>query len=184
MGFSPLGGLMMATRCGSMDPAAVLHLLERTEMSTGELRELLNQRSGLLGVSGQSSDMQALLASDSATAGLAVDMFCHRVRHYVGAYLALLRGADAIILGGGIGEHSAVIRHRVLEGFGWAGIHLDDDLNRSVSPRHGGAIHGPDSRSEIWVIPPDEAQVMAVKAGTLLRHDLPQSTLRPSETAQ
>ena len=159
---------MMGTRAGNIDAAAVLHLIDHGGMSPSEVRRLLNRSAGLLGVSGESADMQTLLESKTETAELAVTMFCHRVRHYVGAYLAILGSADALVFGGGIGERAAPIRARALDGLGWAGIHLDLERNAAILPERGGPIHAGDSTVEIWVIPTDEARVMACAAKTLL----------------
>lgn len=167
MGFSPLEGLMMATRCGDLDPSAVLHLIDEGGFDTAELRWILNESSGLRAVSGQSGDMKVLLESDTEAAALAVAMFCHRVRHYLGAYLAVLGGADAILFGGGIGEHAPVIRARVLDHFDWAGIHLDPERNASLPPDTSGPIHADNSTVEVWVTPTDEAQVMVQAAHSL-----------------
>lgn len=168
MGFSPLEGLMMATRSGDLDPAAVLYLIDEAGFSSAELAWILNESSGLRAISGQSADMQTLLENETGDAALAVAMFCHRIRKYLGAYLAVLGGADAILFGGGIGEHAAVIRSRVLAQLKWAGIRLDAARNTSVSPTDGGRIHRDDSAAEIWVIPTDEARVMAEAAASLL----------------
>ena len=170
MGFSPLEGLMMGTRAGNIDAAAVLHLIEVGGLSPSQVGGLLNRSAGLRGVSGESADMRMLLASGSEAAELAITMFCHRIRHYVGAYLAILGGADAIVFGGGIGEHAAPIRARALDRLGWAGIHLDVGRNAAVCAREGGAIHADDSRVEIWVTPTDEARVLAGAAHDLLTH--------------
>jgi acetate kinase len=185
MGFSPLEGLMMATRCGNLDPAVVLHLVEKGGMSADALDTLFNRQSGLLAISGQTGDMRALLESPSPKAKLAVRMFCHRVQMYVGAYLAVLQGARAILFGGGIGEHAATIRQRILQPFAWAGIVLDESRNLSVDPEHGGAIHAERSRVEVWVIPTDEAGVMASAARTLLfpRPNQPDPQARKPETS-
>lgn len=184
MGFSPLEGLMMATRCGDLDPAAILYLIDEAGFSPAELGWMLNESSGLRGVSGQSGDMQALLENETGDAALAVAMFCHRVRKYLGAYLAVLGGADAILFGGGIGEHAAVIRARVLDHFDWAGIRLDAARNDTVSPEIGGALHAEDSAVEIWVVPTDEARVMAEAARGLLAADLQFATPSPVELSQ
>lgn len=174
MGFSPLEGLMMATRSGDLDPAAVLYLIEEVGFDPAELGWILNESSGLRGISGQTADMQTLLENETGDAALAVAMFCHRIRKYIGAYLAVLGGIDAIAFGGGIGEHAAVIRSRVLAHLEWAGIRLDEARNSSVSPTAGGRIHRPDSAAEIWVFPTDEARVMAEAAAPLLA--APQTT--------
>lgn len=168
MGFSPLDGLMMATRCGDLDPAAVLYLVEEGGFEPAELSWILNESSGLRGVSGQSADMKTLLESETDDAALAVAMFCHRVRHYLGAYLVALGGADAILFGGGIGEQAPEIRARVLDHLDWAGIRLDTARNAAISTTDGGRIHSDDSRVEIWVTPTDEEGVMARAAHELL----------------
>jgi len=168
MGFSPLEGLMMATRCGDLDPAAVIYLIEQAGFSPAELGWIFNESSGLQAVSGQSGDMKILLDSDTDAAALAIAMFCHRLQKYLGGYLAVLGGADAIIFGGGIGEHAPEIRARVLAHFEWAGIALDTAKNSSVSPDLGGPIHADNSTTEVWVIPTDEARVMAEAARNLL----------------
>lgn len=115
MGFSPLGGAMMGTRSGDLDPAVVLHLMEEGSYTAAQLRTLLNEQSGLRGVSGESGDVQTLMRSTTPEATLAIAMFCHQLRAYVGAYFALLGGAHAIVFGGGIGEHAPDIRERILE---------------------------------------------------------------------
>lgn len=168
MGFSPAEGLMMGTRAGSVDAALVLYLIEHGGYSPSELGRMLNDASGLLGVSGESADMQTLLASGSETAERAIAMFCHRLRHYVGAYLAHLGGVDAIVFGGGIGQHAPDIRARALDRLEWAGIAVDATRNAAVSPSRGGPIHADDSRVQIWVAPTDEAGVMARCALQLL----------------
>ncbi len=175
MGFSPLEGLVMATRSGDLDPAIVLYLIEQCGFSAGELDRILNQSSGLRGISGESADMQSLLRSKTEAAALAVDMFCHRARKYLGAYLAALGGAEAILFGGGIGENAAVIRARILEDFDWAQIRLDPARNDSIDPGCGGPIHAENSAVELWVTPTDEELVMAKAARALLTADAPQS---------
>jgi acetate kinase len=136
MGFTPLEGLMMGTRSGDLDPSVVGHLVRREGLSVDEVERLLNERSGLLGVSGVSRDMRELLnaaeGKPDSRAALALDMFCYRIRKYIGAYLAVLGGADALVFGGGIGERSAVIRARICDGMGWCGIHLDPARNEAA----------------------------------------------------
>jgi acetate kinase len=137
MGFTPLEGLVMGTRSGDVDPAVVGHLVRKEGLSVDEVERLLNERSGLLGVSGLSRDMRELLnaaeGKSDSRAALAVDMFCYRVRKYIGAYLAVLGGADALVFGGGIGERSAVIRARICEEMGWCGIRLDPLRNKTAA---------------------------------------------------
>ncbi|MBK5282018.1 MAG: acetate/propionate family kinase [Nitrospiraceae bacterium] len=136
MGFTPLEGLVMGTRSGDLDPAVVGHLVRREGLSIDEVEHLLNERSGLLGLSGLSGDMRELLnaaeGKPDSRAALALDVFCYRVRKYIGAYLAVLGGADAIVFGGGIGERSAVIRARICDGMDWCGLRLDSLRNEAA----------------------------------------------------
>ena len=133
MGFTPLEGLVMGTRSGDLDPALVAYLARKEEMSLDAVDHLLNERSGLLGLSGLSRDMRDILRAaqgkPESRAALAVDVFCYRVRKYIGAYLAVLGGADAIVFGGGIGERSPVIRSRIGEGMDWCGLRIDPSRN-------------------------------------------------------
>jgi len=136
MGFTPLEGLVMGTRSGDLDPAVIGHLVRREGLSVDEVECLLNERSGLLGLSGRSGDMRELLneagGKPDSRAALAVDLFCYRVRKYIGAYLAVLGGADALVFGGGIGEHAPAIRARICEGMDWCGLRLDPLLNEAA----------------------------------------------------
>lgn len=167
MGFSPLEGLVMSTRCGDVD-AGLLAFLQREEnLSPDDLELLLNTKSGLLGVSEQSGDMRALLASDTPEAKLAVELFCYRARKYIGAYLTVLGGADAILFGGGVGENAAPIRERILSGLEWCGLTLDRAANDSAKGREA-RISAPGSRIEAWIVPVDEAKVLAQEAVALL----------------
>lgn len=143
MGFTPLEGLVMGTRSGDLDPAVVAHLIRKENMSADQIEHMLNEQSGLLGLSGLSHDMQQLLhmaeSRPESEAALAVDVFCYRVRKYIGAYLAVLGGADAIVFGGGIGERSPVIRARICEQMAWCGLRLNplrNDEARNLAPGH------------------------------------------------
>jgi acetate kinase len=163
MGYTPLEGLMMGTRSGDIDPGAVLHLVGKTELGLQELEVLLNKHSGLLGVSGISNDMRELLKeSDKGNdrARLAVEMFCYRVRKYIGSYLAALEGADALVFTGGIGENAAPVRQGICGGLSALGVQLDDALNVSASGVEA-EISAPDSPTKIWVIPTNEELVIA-----------------------
>jgi acetate kinase len=168
MGFSPLGGLMMGTRCGDLDPAVVLHLIGEGGFSSAELGWIFNESSGLLGVSGQSGDVKTLIKSETDDAALAMAMFCHQLRAYIGAYLAVLGGADAILFGGGIGENAPLVRSLVIDHLDWAGIRLDAGRNDAVNPGVGDRVHADASAVEVWVIPTDEGQIMAEAASALL----------------
>ena len=128
------------------------------------MERLLNESSGLRGVSGISGDMRTLLAADDPRARLAVQLYCYRARKYLGAYLAVLGGADAILFGGGVGENAAAVRAAILEGMDWAGIRLDDAANSAIVSGREGRISAADSRIEAWVIPVDESQILAQEA--------------------
>jgi acetate kinase len=161
MGFSPLEGLMMATRAGDID-AGLVTFVQRQEGLTPEATdELLNRRCGLLGVAGE-ADMKRLLARDDDRARLAIEMYCLRARKYVGAYLAVLGGADAILFGGGVGEHAPSIRTRILANMQWAGIALDEQRNLAAGIE--ARISRDDSATQIWVLPVDEAVILAEEA--------------------
>ena len=164
MGFSPLEGLVMATRCGDLDPGVVTFLQRAESLSAADMERLLNESSGLRGVSGISGDMRTLLAADDPRARLAVQLYCYRARKYLGAYLAVLGGADAILFGGGVGENAAAVRAAILEGMDWAGIRLDDAANSAIVSGREGRISAADSRIEAWVIPVDESQILAQEA--------------------
>lgn len=135
MGFTPLEGLVMGTRSGDLDPAIVSYLVRRADVSAEQVEQWLNERSGLLGLSGLSHDARDLLAAEQqgdARAGFALEVFCYRVRKYIGAYLAALGGADAVIFGGGIGEHSPAIRARICDGMAWCRLVLDPERNEKA----------------------------------------------------
>lgn len=166
MGFSPLEGLVMATRSGDVDPGLLLFLLRAQKMSIADLDHLLNHESGLRGMSGE-SDMRKLLHSNEPAAQLAVELYCYRAHKYIGAYLAVLGGADAILFGGGVGEHAPEIRERILAKLEWAGILLDCELNRSAVGAEACISRG-DSPVAVWVIAVDEAQLIAEEAAALL----------------
>jgi len=162
MGFTPLEGLVMGTRSGDVDPAILDFVGAKEGMNLRELDVMLNKQSGLLGISGLTADMRELLAESAENgdrrARLAIDIFCLRVKKYLGAYLAELNGADAIVFTGGIGEHSVEIRRRICTGLDWLGIQLDDDRNAAARE---GRIDREGSRVELWVIPTDEELLIA-----------------------
>jgi len=162
MGFTPLEGLMMATRAGDLDPGVLTTLLRHEKLSPSALEELLNRQCGLLGVSGRSADMRELLAvaPHDARAALAVEMFCYRVSKYIGAYLAALGGAQAIVFGGGIGENSPPIRARICERLGWFGLHLDAAKNAAAVGMEA-RITNDTSRLQAWVVAVDESVLVA-----------------------
>jgi acetate kinase len=171
MGFTPLEGLIMGTRCGDSDPSLAGFLARREDVSAEEVEGWLNTRSGLLGVSGHSGDMRELLEAErqgDIRASLAVDMFCYRVRKYIGAYLAVLGGADAIIFGGGIGENAPAVRARICAGMDWCGLTVDADRNAGTVSSEA-RISSDGSRPQAYVIPVDEAVMIARDTADCLR---------------
>jgi acetate kinase len=172
MGFTPLEGLVMAKRSGDIDPALPAFIGEHEGLAAERVHRLLDEGSGLLGVSGSSGDMEELLAAEAAgdeRARLAIDLFCYRVRKYVGAYLAVLGGADAVAFGGGIGEHAPEVRRRICDGMDWCGLALDTRRNQRTVGETGRIDAG--GPVQVWVIPVDEAEVMARDAEALLAAD-------------
>lgn len=164
MTFTPLDGLPMATRCGSIDPAVVLYLMREKGMDAGAVSDLLHHRSGLLGVSGISGDMGDLLASDSPRAAQAIDLFVHRVSRELGSLAAVLGGLDALIFTAGIGEHAPSIRARICRNAAWLGIDLDEAANTANRLR----ISAADSAVSAWVIPTNEELVIARQTWALV----------------
>lgn len=165
MGFTPLEGLLMGTRSGDIDPSLVEYLVLKEGLTVSEVDTLLNKQSGLLGVSGLTSDMRELLEKESENknrrASLSIDMFCRRVKHYIGAYLAEMGGADAIVFSGGIGENSPEIRRRVCDGLDWLGLALDKERNAASGDGRDGEITADGSRLKAYVIPTNEELLIA-----------------------
>jgi acetate kinase len=163
MGFTPLEGLVMGTRAGDVDVAAVLHVMAREELSLHEVNSLLNKHSGLYGISGISNDMKTLLeesAQGNARAKLAVDVFCYRVKKYLGAYWAALNGADAVIFTGGIGENAPAIREQICSSLDSLGITIDPEKNQAAVGKEM-EISTDGGRCRIWVIPTNEELLLA-----------------------
>ncbi len=170
MGFTPLEGLVMGTRSGDLDPAVVLYLQRTRGMSPDDIDAMLNRRSGLLGVSGTSSDMAALLNAErhgDAAAGAAIDMFCYRVRKYIGAYIAALGTVQAVVFGGGIGEHAPEIRRRICEPLAPLGIAIDQSQNAALTNDEG-RFSADASTIAAYVIPSDEERIIARETFDLL----------------
>ena len=165
MGLTPLEGLVMGTRSGDVDPAIIDFIATKEGLSTSEIETLMNKQSGLLGISGLTSDMRELLAEaheqNDRRAMLAIEIFCYRARKYIGSYLATMNGADAVIFTGGIGENSWEVRARICEGLQWMGIELDDELNRAHTGGREGLISNESSRLAAYVIPTDEELLIA-----------------------
>jgi len=157
MGFTAVEGLPMGTRCGALDPGVILYLIDQCGMDVRAVEKMVYGESGLLGVSGISSDMRTLLASDDPRARTAVDLDVYRMRRELGSLAAALGGLDAIVFTAGIGEHAAEIRRRVCEDAAWLGVELDPAANAQDGPR----ITTPGSRVAVWVIPTNEELMIA-----------------------
>jgi acetate kinase len=163
MGFTPLEGLVMGSRSGDLDPAIVLHVMAKEELGPGEAAALLNKHSGLLGVSGVSNDMRALLEAEAAgheRARLAVELFCYRLRKYIAAYVGVLGGLDGLAFAGGIGENAASIRERALRGLGVLGLRLHPDRNAEARGREA-PISPATEPVQVFVVPTNEELLIA-----------------------
>jgi len=164
LGFTALDGLCMGTRPGAIDPGVILYLFQTLGLSAKDVEAILYRKSGLLGISGISNDMRALLASDEPAARLAVDYFVYRAAREIGGLAAVLNGVDAVVFTAGIGENSAEIRRRICEASAWLGIDFDSDANDARGPR----ISKPHSRVSAWVIPTNEELMIARHTATVL----------------
>jgi acetate kinase len=162
MGLTPLEGLVMGTRSGDIDPAIIFYLTRTNAYPLDAIDQLLNKKSGLLGLSGLSNDVRTLIEASPANehARLALDVFCYRIRKYIGAYLAALGRAHAVVFTGGIGENAIPIRQKVLEGLGALGIELDSAANQEARGREAD-IATPASRTRILVVPTNEELMIA-----------------------
>ncbi len=155
----------MGTRSGSLDPGVILYLMSQRGMDARAIEQLLYDQSGLLGVSGSSSDMRTLLESSDPRAKLAVDLFCYRIRRELGSLAAALGGLDAIVFTGGIGENSGVIRERVCRDAAWLGVEIDSAANAAGGPR----ISNSGARVSAWKIPTNEELMIARHTLRLLK---------------
>ncbi|TFE70569.1 acetate/propionate family kinase [Methylacidiphilum caldifontis] len=164
MGFSPLSGLVMETRCGDLDPGAVLYLVKEKGLTASEVYNLLNSRSGLLGISGISSDMKELIEDTTKEAEQAIEVFVYQAKKHLGALVAILNGLDILVFTGGIGEHSALIRKRICENLDFLGIRLDPLRNESNKE----TISKENSPSKIKIIKANEELVIAQKTFKLI----------------
>jgi acetate kinase len=164
MGFTAVDGLMMGTRCGALDPGVLLYMIQEHDMDAAAIEDLIYRQSGLLGVSGVSSDMRALRASSDPAAGEAIALFVYRVLRELGSLLAALGGVDALVFSGGIGEHDVKTREAVVDGLRWIGAILDPDRNARGELR----ISADDSAVSIWAIPTDEERLIARHTAALM----------------
>jgi acetate kinase len=164
MGFTAVDGLMMGTRCGALDPGVILYLIQEHRMDAAAVEDLIYRKSGLLGVSGISSDMRSLRASDEPDAREAINLFVYRIIREMGSLVASLGGVDALVFSGGIGEHDPLTRAEVVEGCRWLGAALDPGRNT----RGEGLISNDASRVAVWVIPTDEELLIAQHTAAVL----------------
>jgi acetate kinase len=178
MSLTPLDGLPMGTRCGAIDPGAVLYLMQEKGLSADAISELLYHDSGMLGVSGVSADMQTLLASGAPAAAQAVDLFVYRIGRELGSLAAALGGLDALVFTGGIGEHAVRIRQRVCDGAAWLGVSVDPKANAA----HDTCISCANSAVSAWVIATDEDEMVMHHSQYLLRNEMNTSAVPSRHT--
>ncbi|RYD87992.1 MAG: acetate kinase, partial [Sphingomonadales bacterium] len=164
MGFTAVDGLVMGTRCGAIDPGVLIYMMDVHGMDARGLEKLIYRDSGLLGVSGISSDMRTLRASSEPAAAEATDLFVYRIIREIGSLAAALGGLDGLIFTGGIGENDPVTRADVAAGCGWLGVKLDEGRNRAGA----GRISADSSTIPVWVIPTDEERMISRHAAALL----------------
>lgn len=159
-GFSALDGLVMGTRPGTLDAGVILYFLQEVRFDAKTISDMLYLESGLLGVSGISSDMETLIHSPEPQAREAIDLFCLRITQHAGGLISLLGGIDAIVFTGGIGEHAASIRAQLCQSLEWIGVNLDTERNAAAKPDQETLLSSPQSKVEIWLIPTDEEAVI------------------------
>ena len=172
MGFTPLEGLVMGTRCGDIDPYIPIYLMTKEELTLNAISSILNNQSGLYGLSGVSNDMREIVRHAKKFKGrakLAIEVFAYRVKKYIGAYLAILNGVDAIAFTGGIGEHSHLVRKIILEGLDNLGIKIDLKKNRNILGKEG-LISNKESKIKIYVVPTNEELIIARETERVLLH--------------
>ncbi len=172
MGFTALDGLVMSTRCGSIDPAAVLYLMEKEGISARDMDTLLNRKSGLVGIAGMGDcrDLCAAMDAGDKRAEVAIKTLCYQIRKYIGAYAAAMGGLDAVVFTAGIGENQAIIREMALEGLDFLGIALDKDVNNGVKrPAPTTCLSKDDSRVKVYLIPTNEELMIAREAAVFAK---------------
>ncbi len=172
MGLTPLEGVPMGTRCGDMDPAIVIYLMKKLDLDVKQIDTYLNKQSGMLGLSGVSSDFRDLGAAEKAgneRAKLALDTFAYKVKKYIGAYAAVLDGVDAIVFTAGVGENDREMRARILKGLDYLGVDVDFDYNMNAPRGEEITISKPDSKVKVFVIPTDEEMMIARDTAKLVK---------------
>jgi acetate kinase len=180
MGFTPLEGLLMGTRSGDLDPAIILHVMAREELSLHEANTLLNKHSGMQGISGVSSDMRDIIAESqkgNSNAQLALDAYCYRIRKYIGAYAAAMGGLDALVFTAGVGENSPVVRKKCCENLEFLGIRIDDEKNEEAI-RVETEIQTDDSPVKVFCIPTNEELVIALDTKRIIEEALEREEMR------
>ena len=163
MGFTPLDGVLMGTRCGAVDPSAVTYVADKHGFTPDEMSQYMNKKSGFLGVSGVSSDNRDIneaAENGNERAMLASDMLAYEIQRYIGAYTAAMNGVDAVLFTGGIGENSWEVRERVCQNMEYFGIKIDADLNKATRGKLQ-KLSTPDSKTEVWVVPTNEELLIA-----------------------
>jgi len=171
MGFTPVEGLLMGTRCGDLDPSAILYIMSREELGLIEANALMNKHSGLQGISGVSSDMREIIEETlkgNKQAELALNVFCYRLKKYIAGYAAAMSGLDCIVFTGGIGEHGAEVRKRTLDNLEFMGIKLDLAKNQAAAGERA-LISAPDSKISVVVMPTNEELVIAIDTERLVQ---------------
>ena len=172
MGFTPLAGLLMGTRSGDLDPSVIAYLAGKEDLGVADIDKLLNNQSGLLGLSGLSGDIRVLLQAvaegGNHRAELAVELFCRRVRHYIGAYLAEMDGAEALVFSGGIGENAPEVRRRICQGLSWCGVVLDEARNEAMTGGALGEITTDESHLKVFVVPTNEELLIARETAAIV----------------
>ena len=172
MGFTPLEGFLMGTRTGDLDPAILLHVMAKEELTTHEMNTMLNKHSGLLGISGLGSDAREIEENinENDRAKLAAEVFTYRIKKYIGSYTAVMNGVDAVVFTGGIGENSSVFRKMILSDLSYLGIEIDDEKNNVRSEEQ--MISSDASKVQVWVVPTNEELVIAKDTHTIVEKNL------------
>ncbi len=172
MGFTPLEGFLMGTRTGDLDPAILLHVMAKEELTTHEMNTMLNKHSGLLGISGLGSDAREIEENinENDRAKLAAEVFTYRIKKYIGSYTAVMNGVDAVVFTGGIGENSSVFRKMILSDLSYLGIEIDDEKNNVRSEEQ--MISSDSSKVQVWVVPTNEELVIAKDTHTIVEKNL------------
>ena len=171
MGFTPLEGVPMGTRCGSMDPAVVTYLMEKKGLDTAGINNYMNKKSGMLGMSGVSSDFRDLGENEKTNerCAIALKSFAYNVKKYIGAYAAAMDGVDAIVFTAGVGENDRGMREMILKGLGYLGVEVDFEYNRNCPRGEEVIISTASSRVKVFVIPTDEEMVIAKDTARLAK---------------